>query len=283
MGLGAFRTAWKRQTRYFGHQRSSQYSCLVLDNRGMGFTDIPTTRYSTTEMAQDVIELLHHVGWMNSNSTPQRDLNLIGVSMGGMIAQELALRIPDLLNSLFLVSTAPRIVRTVPFVQNLRQRINMFVPREVDIQVQETAERLLSLEFLALPDTENDPGNGGSGEGNFPTNRERFVAGEVSKRMDKDHFTRKGFLLQAIAAGWHHKSAKQIQELADAVDRKRIAVLHGTADNMVTFHHGKMLRDEMGESIEFKVWEGMGHVLIWEAEKEFNEFVEGFVQKCSHY
>lgn len=43
--------------------------------------------------------------------------------------------------------------------------------------------------------------------------------------MDKDGFQRKGFMMQAIAAGWHHKSAEQLKELGDKVGRERMYVL----------------------------------------------------------
>ncbi len=90
MGLGALKTAWQRQTKDFGHSQntnrdqSPKYSCLVFDNRGMGLSDKPLLRYTTSEMAKDSLELIDHVGW-----TTQRQLHIIGISMGGMIAQEL--------------------------------------------------------------------------------------------------------------------------------------------------------------------------------------------------
>lgn len=84
MGLGGIKTAWQRQTKDFAHTKGDKYTSLVFDNRGMGESDKPLSRYSTSEMAKDTVELLDHVGW-----TEQRQLHIIGISMGGMIAQEM--------------------------------------------------------------------------------------------------------------------------------------------------------------------------------------------------
>jgi pimeloyl-ACP methyl ester carboxylesterase len=238
-------------------------------------------------MAKDVIDLLQHVGWLPSplpsssttEPTPQRTIHIVGISMGGMIAQELALLIPSHILSLNLVSTAPRIVRTVPFIANLRQRINMFIPRDIDVQLQETGHRLFSDTFLAGPDLENKD----QSEKNFPSNYERFAAGELQKRGDPVGFTKKGFILQAIAAGWHHKSAGQISEIGDETGRKRITVVHGTEDRMIDFKHFELLKEELGgedSGCTFRTWNGKGHVLVWEVEEEFNEFMEKRFEEC---
>ena len=50
----------------------------------MGESDKPVMRYSTSEMAKDTLQLLDHVGW-----TGERSIHVIGISMGGMIAQEI--------------------------------------------------------------------------------------------------------------------------------------------------------------------------------------------------
>lgn len=52
----------------------------------MGESDKPLLRYTTSEMARDVIELLNHVGW-----TEPRSVHVVGISMGGMISQELVI------------------------------------------------------------------------------------------------------------------------------------------------------------------------------------------------
>ena len=73
---------------------------ITCDNRGVGRTapqDAPT---SIKTMADDCVALVRHLG-LNS-------LNVLGYSMGGFIAQDLATRHPDLVDRLVLASTAAR-------------------------------------------------------------------------------------------------------------------------------------------------------------------------------
>jgi len=84
MGLGSLKTQRQRQTKDFGHKQADKYICRVFDNRGVGESDKPMQRYSTSKMAKDCVELFDHLEW-----TQKRSLYVIGISMGGMIAQEL--------------------------------------------------------------------------------------------------------------------------------------------------------------------------------------------------
>lgn len=262
---------WQRQTKDFGHTQADEYTCLIFDNRGIGESDKPLLRYTTSEMAKDVIELLDHVGW-----TADRSVNVVGISMGGMIAQELALTIPERINSLNLISTAPRIVRTKPFLENLRNRINLMVPKSLDVQIARVKHDCYSPEWIAKPDESEyvvQP---------FPTNGDRFAAGDISKRLSPGVFTRQGFLCQLCAAGFHHKSAEQIKRMGDLVGRERILLFHGTIDNMIDFIHGEMLLEELGgdNSGITKVFrKGMGHVAPIEMRKEFNQLIADNIKK----
>ncbi|KAE8162763.1 Alpha/Beta hydrolase protein [Aspergillus tamarii] len=276
MGLNASHDDWKRQTKYFGHQNASKYTCLVFDNRGVGRSDKPVNYYSTSEMAQDVVDLLSHLGWIDLSTPATRSVHVIGASMGGMISQEVGMLIPDRLASLTLCCTAPRLVRTAPFLENLRERASMFIPRHVDVELARLGHTLFGGDFLDQPDTEyEDP------EKNFPTRRERFAAGQLKKREDPESFTKKGFLMQIVACYFHHKSPEQLKALGDAVGRERIAVLHGTEDRMLTFRHGEILHEEIGKGIQWKVYEGSGHVLMWENEDEVNQLLKELVDRTS--
>lgn len=110
--------------------------------------------------------------------------------------------------------------------------------------------RLFTPEWLAQPDA----------EGHFPTNGDRFAAQEVHKKTTPNAWTFKGFLLQAVAAGWHYKSPQQLKQIGDAVGRERIQVIHGDADVMVSPPHGRLLAEQLGG-------EEQGLTVIWVPEK----------------
>ncbi|KAI5202735.1 alpha/beta-hydrolase [Aureobasidium subglaciale] len=271
MGLGGLKTSWQRQTKDFSHTQGSKYSSLVVDNRGMGESSKPLQRYSTSEMAKDLLEVIDHVGW-----TKERQLNLVGISMGGMIAQELAYMIPNRIATLNLISTAPRLVNTVGFVENLRNRINLFIPRSIDDQLAHVKHNIYTDAFLEAPDGleyKVQP---------FPTNGDRFAAQEVAKRQMPQYFNRTGFMAQAIAAGWHHKTDAQLKEIGDNVGRERILVLHGTKDRMITFPHAEMMLKALGgeeSGVRKAFFEEQGHVVPIELRQEFNNLIEEMVEK----
>lgn len=75
----------------------SQLQICIFDNRGVGLSDVTEGRYTTSEMADDTMALVDYLGWDK--------LHVAGMSMGGMIAQEMALRYPERILSLALLST----------------------------------------------------------------------------------------------------------------------------------------------------------------------------------
>lgn len=117
----------------------------------------------------------------------------------------------------------------------------------------------------------------------FPTNGDRFAAAELSKRMSVGKFTRTGFLCQLMAAGFHHKSAQDMQQLGDKIGRDRIMVLHGEGDHMITFTpHAQLLLSELGgeeAGITKHHVPVLGHVAPFEMRKDFNRWVAEMVDK----
>jgi len=76
---------------------SKKYQLLVFDNRGIARSSDPGGSFSNRDMAADTVALMEAVGIKKAH--------LLGYSMGGMIAQEIALAYPEKVNGLILVAT----------------------------------------------------------------------------------------------------------------------------------------------------------------------------------
>ncbi len=74
------------------------FEMLCYDQRGLGQTDKPDVTYSMADYADDAAALIEATGWA--------PCHVVGVSFGGMVAQELALRRPDLVRRLVLCCTS---------------------------------------------------------------------------------------------------------------------------------------------------------------------------------
>ena len=77
-----------------------KYRVLSFDNRGIGESDAPEGPYSTTMMAADTLALMRQLGIERAH--------VIGKSLGGAIAQSVALQDPERVRSLVMTSTFAR-------------------------------------------------------------------------------------------------------------------------------------------------------------------------------
>jgi pimeloyl-ACP methyl ester carboxylesterase len=92
-GLAGDSMSWMGQLKSF----SRQFRCIAIDNRDVGQSTYVDANYTTKELAQDLIGLCQQLRLGPAH--------VVGVSMGGMIAQEVALAAPDRVASLVLVNT----------------------------------------------------------------------------------------------------------------------------------------------------------------------------------
>lgn len=80
---------------------AAHYRILCYDKRGHGLSDTPPGDYTLDDHLDDLEGLLNHVGFGR--------VSLVGVSIGGLIGQGLALRKPERLVGLVLCDTAPKV------------------------------------------------------------------------------------------------------------------------------------------------------------------------------
>ena len=95
-GLGMNKNGWALQR----FAMATKFRTIAFDNRGSGRSTIPAEAFSLQDMADDAIAVLDHHG--------VRDAHIVGASMGGAIAQIIAVKYPERVRSLTLACTACR-------------------------------------------------------------------------------------------------------------------------------------------------------------------------------
>ncbi len=103
MGLGMNATGWWRTVPVL---RTAGLRVLSFDNRGVGRSERPTGPYTTAVMADDAVAVL--------DAAAVERAHIYGISLGGMIAQEIALRHPDRVGRLVLGATTPGGAGAIP-------------------------------------------------------------------------------------------------------------------------------------------------------------------------
>ncbi len=93
-GLGADKHGWALQRLALARG----YRTIALDNRGAGRSDKPYGAYTIEQMADDAVSVLDHAGAATAH--------VVGASMGGAIAQLVAIKYPERLRSVTLACTS---------------------------------------------------------------------------------------------------------------------------------------------------------------------------------
>ena len=94
-GMGLDRLGWQPVLGTLGRH----FRLVLVDNRGFGSSSRSAGSFSVADMAGDVVAVLDAAGI--------RRAHVIGASLGGMVAQELAIAHPERVDGLILACTAP--------------------------------------------------------------------------------------------------------------------------------------------------------------------------------
>ncbi|KAJ7591631.1 alpha/beta-hydrolase [Mycena floridula] len=237
-GLNTSCFGWNFQVKEFG--RNPLYQVLVFDNRGVGYSEYPSGRYTTSGMAEDAIALVDFLGW-----TEKRQLHIVGVSLGGMISQEVASRIPERIVSLTLTVTTPggfpwnNLPPWAGTAALLRLLMTLDPSRKIPI-----AMTMLYPPSWLPQKSDSDP------EGR--TNRE--VQTEIYVR--RVTLTRKqrlvGHVSQLLAGLTHRVTAERLGTISNSVPK--VLILTGDQDKLMDPKHSLELKEAMPEA-EYIKWE----------------------------
>lgn len=152
MGIGVPGSFWGPVPTMLTRDAARPLQVLVVDNRGTGQSDLPARPFRVRDMADDVAVVLDHAGVQLAT--------VVGISLGGMIAQHVAIRHPARVRSLGLLCTTPGLPLGLPpspralkrlitgFAQGMRGRdfLRLMYP---DSQIERALERLRTPEFGA--------------------------------------------------------------------------------------------------------------------------------------
>ena len=237
-GLGSDHLEWLHQLPAFAaHGR-----VVVFDNRGTGKTDVPPGPYTTAQMADDAASLLRALGIPRAH--------VLGVSLGGMIAQEVALRHPDLVDGLVLGCTGPGGKLSIHPSPEAMAAFAIAKGEDPEAELR----RMLPFLYTDACIRER-PGE---------------IEGFVRRRLD--HPTPpEGYLAQLSAAVIHDASSR----LGNI--RARTLVITGDADRLVNWENSLRLAGRIPGAM-LVVLPGAPHRLFAETADDFNREVLSFLQ-----
>jgi pimeloyl-ACP methyl ester carboxylesterase len=214
-----------------------RHRVVTFDNRGIGESDKPEGPYTAAQMAGDALQVLDEAGIERAH--------VLGASLGGMIAQELAVTAPERVDRLVLCCTTPGGADTVPMPE---ATVRLFA--EAPTLAPEVALRRFVENAL--------------GEGPPDELVDELFARRVANPPDP--------------AGWQAQAAAGLTFAgADGEITAPTLILGGTADNVVDYRNAEVLAGRVpGARVE--LLEGAGHLFFWEQPDEcvriVNEFLE---------
>jgi 3-oxoadipate enol-lactonase len=239
MGFGGDHLAWGLQIPAF----AAKYRVIVFDNRGVGQTDAPDIPYSTAMMADDTIGLLDALAIDRAH--------VCGVSMGGMIAQEIALRHPSRVRTLQLHATLARPDAYVKALVEAWRKVRVALGRE-------EATRVLALWLFAPCSYEERP---------------EFVELVLQNALANPHpQSLTGYLRQGDAVIGH--------DTLERLDQLRCPTLVSVADQdvLVPLRFSHTIAQRV-PGAELKTIADAGHAYMWEKPDVFNAMCLEFLAR----
>src|SRR5215213_7413771 len=229
----------------FVESLARHFSVLTFDNRGTGLSEKPPHGYGLHTMAADVAGLFDGLGWARAH--------VLGFSMGGAIAQELAIRHPERVDRLVLFATFPGGLLGIPAAWPVLRRlfnVEGLSPEEAARQVWPVT---YPAAYLAA----------------HPEAVEAQMRREIA-HPTPDHAARgQGAALRAFSSGLR---LSQI--------RAETLVATGSEDQLVPPGNARILANGI-PGARLAVLPGLGHRAIWEAPEDTAALVRRFLAQES--
>ena len=238
-GLASKRLGWYRQMPVFGQL----YRTIALDHRDIGDSDPFESQYTTADQSDDAAEVLRALGVERAH--------IVGISMGGFVALQVALRHPELVDHLVLTSTS---AGGSTYVQPAPEIGAMLMQRaDTEREIGEAARRTYSI-IMAPGYCESHPADWD------------HIA-EVARYRPQ---SREAYMRQLQACLTHDVSARLGEIHAPTL------VIHGELDPLVPVANGRYLAEHI-PGARLILYPNTGHIPIIERADEYNRDVLAFL------
>ena len=236
-GLGVGRWGWEP----VADRLARRFQVITIDNRGIGASDAPPGPYSARTMAADVLAVLDDVG--------VGEASVVGTSLGGMVAQELALEHPDRVDRLVLVATIPGGRLTAPMPLKTAYLLTWAPLMHSEARLREFARHALG------PQT---------------VRRRTRVVRRLLARKRAHPQSEQAWRAQAMAGVLFDPGGRQRRITQPTL------ILQGTADQVVNPANAEPLASLIPDA-RLVYFDGAGHLLYWDEPKRFARLVTGFL------
>lgn len=236
-GWGMSSRVWRHQISYF----SNRYRTVTLDFRGHGDSR-PSADYSFEALAGDVKEVIEGLSL--------RPASIVGWSMGGSVAILTAIKYPEAVNNLILVSTTPKFVASEDFPYGQPEATLRRMAKQIERDTNKAMTEFCSMMF-----------------------EEEGIAGDVWDTVASNGWPSKDTLIGYLTT------------LAEADLREHLpkiecptAIIHGMLDK-ISFQEAAVYMADRIKRVRLEIHHDEGHAPFLTRPDWFNTELEGFLNE----
>ena len=228
MGMAGHHNTWGEP---FLAQLAETFEVITYDHRGIGqSTDVPGD-FSIVDLANDTVALLEHLGL--------ESVHVMGISLGGMVAQELVLDVPNMVRSLVIGCSfcgGEGSSLAAPGPMAMLEAMNTGDP--------EVAVRAGYLANLSPTYTAD--------ESHYAPFHDAVLSISAPPHV----------IMRQAQSAFAHDTSTRLPAVATPT-----VVMHGTADDMLVYTNGEMIASLIPDA-ELITFDGVGHLFWWERTAE---------------
>ena len=219
------------------------FDVVAYDHRGVGRSSAVTDPFTITELADDAAALIAALGWEAAH--------VVGISMGGMVAQELALRHPDRIRTLTLGCTYAGGEGSALTSSQVSTKL-------AEAMMAGDPDRAIATAY----EVNVSPGYGAD-KSAYGTFYEMATALPTPVPVIM-------LQMQAIAA---HNTLDRLQEISAPT-----LVIHGTVDEMLPYSNAVLIASKIPDA-QLETLEGVAHMFWWEQPERSAAAIRSLVER----